>query len=327
MSAPPAIDLVCCFVDGADPAHRARRQIAWDAATAAGQTGLVNAAGQFEQVGELTFGVRSVLHYMPWVRHVIVVTDDQTPPIDAALMASGRVRIVQHHEFIPPRYRPVFSGAIIESFLHRIAGLSDIWLYNNDDFLIGEPLAVADFVSASGQLVERCYPALFRQVLRRALKFGLAPGGYRNPYTYGIANALELLQRQMDFRASAVRTPRHFTQVYRRSTGYFIDEHLGDALEGVRARHFRNFSQVSFGTLMASLELVRHGTVRPSAARRRTSRFFDVADARTPKARERLWQAVAESRASFLCINNIPLSDRTQFERAMAARGLGERSS
>lgn len=51
-----------------------------------------------------------------------------------------RVKIVHHDEFIPAEFLPTFNSNVIESFLHRIPGLSEHFLYMNDDFLFGNPL-------------------------------------------------------------------------------------------------------------------------------------------------------------------------------------------
>jgi hypothetical protein len=58
-----------------------------------------------------------------------------------------RLRIVHHDEFIPKEYLPTFNSNVIESFLHLIPGLSNHFLYMNDDFLFGNPLPPNAFMT------------------------------------------------------------------------------------------------------------------------------------------------------------------------------------
>lgn len=317
------IDLVCCFVDGTDPVHRARRSETWYLAQASGMRQLVNHPVHYEQAGELTYSIRSCLKFMPWLRHIIVVTDGQPAPVDPHLLSSGRVRIVSHRDFIPADYLPLFSAPIIESFLHRIEGLSDIWLYQNDDFLLGGPISRNEFVTPSAQLAVCTYSALLRLGLRRACAAGLAPRGFCNPHTFGISNAATLLRREADLKLSQLRTPRHFTQVYRRSTGLLTEATFASALDKFRRLRFRSFEQLSFSTLVTSIEAASHGLAEPPPSPRGDRAFFDFADCNSDAARARMWNKVQRSRARFLCLNNIPPIEKTAFEQVMALRGLG----
>ena len=318
------IDLVCCFVDGADPRHLAARSEAWQQALASGIPGLVNHGVHYEQVGELTFSIRSALRFMPWLRRIIVVTDGQLPPVDPQLLASGRVRVVCHRDFIPAEYLPLFSAPIIESFLHRIDGLSDIWLYQNDDFLLGGPVLAEEFVSSGGLLVVRAFPAVLRHVLRYACAARLAPRGYCNPYTFGISNAVMLLRREAGLSLGELRTPRHFTQVYRRSTGQLVEDRFAAALDRFRRLRFRSFKQLSFSTLVTSMEAATRGLAVPPPSRRGDHAFVDFGDCNGPAALAGAWRKVQRSRARFLCLNNIPALERHALARVMALRGLGE---
>jgi hypothetical protein len=323
MVSPGPIDVVYCFVDGSDPRHRHARSAAWEVERRR-TSDLINAAGYFEQVGELTYSVRSTLMFMPWVRQIVIVTDGQPAPVDQSLVAEGKVRVVDHKEFIPDRFRPVFSPPIIESFLHHIPDLSEIWIYQNDDFFLGAPVCREDFVTPAGQLVVRTYPSLMRHGLRRACEWRVAPRGFCNPYTFGVSNAARLLRDRLGIRLSAVRTPRHFTQVYRRTTAHRLEACLPDELESFRALHFRSFSQLSFSTLVTTLELTTAGRSGSTSARDLRSSFFDFADVRGPAAMQGMWAKLQASRAHLICLNNIPLSEKQNFERVMAARGLGD---
>jgi hypothetical protein len=56
-----------------------------------------------------------------------------------------KVRVVYHKEFMPGWALPTFNSCSIEMFLHRIPGLSERFLYGNDDMFPVSPLTEEDF--------------------------------------------------------------------------------------------------------------------------------------------------------------------------------------
>lgn len=92
--------------------------------------------------------VRCCLKYMPWLHAVIILLarDSQVQPwMDAIKEEDSRLRIIFHHEFIPGDYLPCFTSPTIEMFLHRIPGLSEHFIYGNDDMFPLSPLPEEDF--------------------------------------------------------------------------------------------------------------------------------------------------------------------------------------
>ena len=137
---PGPVDIVYLWVDGSDPVWLQRRQqayAAWarqhpDALAAFG-----NVAGRYRDNGELRYSLRALEKFFPGHGHVYIVTDGQTPPW---LRPSKRVTVVDHSCLIPAGDTPVFDSGHIESYLHHIPGLSERFLYLNDDVFLGAPL-------------------------------------------------------------------------------------------------------------------------------------------------------------------------------------------
>ena len=93
---------------------------------------------RYRDTGELRYSLRSLEKYAPWVRHIYLVTDDQIPYW--LNMDSDRLTVISHREIFGRRFRqylPVFSSPAIETMLHKIRGLSDRFIYFNDDVLLG----------------------------------------------------------------------------------------------------------------------------------------------------------------------------------------------
>lgn len=325
----PEIDLVFTYVDGADPAHTARlAQMRQALGQGSGEAGFPAIRPTwYRNVSELTYGVRSALRFLPWLRTIFIVTDRQAPPVDPDLIASGKVRVVDHADIIPERYRPVFDATIIESFLHRIEGLSEIFLYNNDDMLFGQPLEPGDFVAeADGGAVRlrlMTQPGLLRVGIATAA--ALAPPFLprANTFTAGIANSSRLLHDRLGLAWRETLYPRHFTHTYRIATARRIEELIPNDLDQARSRHLRSHDQLSWIALAYSLETKWQGAERrasPSAERL----FLDFERYAAPRRLDAAWHRLATSRASFLCLNNIPADQAGRFEQVMRQRGLGE---
>ncbi|MBW8483163.1 stealth conserved region 3 domain-containing protein [Actinomadura parmotrematis] len=142
------IDAVYTWVDGDDPAWRARR----DAAFRDLGRPPVEAAGsdaRFRSRDELRYSLRSLEMFAPWLRTIHIVTDRQTPPwLDTA---DPRIRIVDHRDIFGDRGRlPTFNSHAIESQLHHIDGLSEHFLYFNDDVFLGAPVTPQHFFRSNG---------------------------------------------------------------------------------------------------------------------------------------------------------------------------------
>ncbi|MCW2768803.1 MAG: Exopolysaccharide phosphotransferase [Aeromicrobium sp.] len=140
------IDVVWTWVDDTDPAWRSRR----DAATGATPV-TVNGddPSRFNNRDELRYSMRSVAMYAPWVRHLYIVTDEQRP---SWLTDHPRVTVIDHRDvFSDHDALPTFNSHAIESQLHHIEGLSENFLYFNDDVFLGRRVAPELFFTSTGQ--------------------------------------------------------------------------------------------------------------------------------------------------------------------------------
>ncbi len=94
--------------------------------------------------------------YAPWVRHVYLVTDRQVP---SWLAPSDRITVVDHSEiYRDPSVLPIFNSSAIITQLHHIEGLSEHYLYLNDDIFFGADVTPAE-LSGSAPASPRCSPA------------------------------------------------------------------------------------------------------------------------------------------------------------------------
>ena len=82
---------------------------------------------------------RTVERYAPWVNKVYLVTNGTFPKwINSN---NPKLVLVDHKDFIPEKYLPTFNTRTIELNLHRIKGLSEHFVYFNDDMFLNAPVS------------------------------------------------------------------------------------------------------------------------------------------------------------------------------------------
>ncbi|EEC02036.1 hypothetical protein IscW_ISCW000548 [Ixodes scapularis] len=102
-----------------------------------------------EPLTELKYSLRSLQKHAPWVRRVFVVTNGQIP--SWLNLDNPRITIVTHEEiFRNLSHLPTYSSPAIETHLHCIPGLSQRFIYLNDDVMFGKEVWPEDFYTHTG---------------------------------------------------------------------------------------------------------------------------------------------------------------------------------
>lgn len=123
----PTIDFVITWVDGNDASWRKER----DRYAVAEYGEEMDSQFRFRDWDTLRYWFRSVEKFVPWVNNVYFLTCGHLPQwLDTT---NPKLRIVKHSDFIPEEYLPTFNSNAIEFHLHRIEGLSEQFVYFNDD--------------------------------------------------------------------------------------------------------------------------------------------------------------------------------------------------
>lgn len=56
------------------------------------------------------------------------------------------LKVIDHTQVIPTRFLPVFNSNVIEWYIDKIPGLSDQFVYFNDDIIFNNPVSPKDFL-------------------------------------------------------------------------------------------------------------------------------------------------------------------------------------
>jgi len=93
----------------------------------------------------LKHSIRSAEKHLAWFRNIFIVTARPQVPVWLNI-DHPRIKVIHHDEIIDEEYLPTFNPNCIESFLHKIPGLAEHFLYINDDFLFGSKTNLEDFM-------------------------------------------------------------------------------------------------------------------------------------------------------------------------------------
>ena len=192
------IDAVITWVDGNDPAHKAKMAGYGDKKVFSRDD--IAGSTRFASVGEIAWCVASINRFAPFINKIFIVTDAQDPCLGAFLhrnFPQGHipVEIVDHKVIFRgyEEYLPVFNSLAIESVLWRIPGLSEHFIYFNDDWLLAAPVKPEDFYTPDGGVV--CYATKHRTFvtdLTRAFKTLVHGGQKRATFKGQMRNAVSV---------------------------------------------------------------------------------------------------------------------------------------
>lgn len=135
------IDFVLPWVDDTDKEWQKDRK-KWSKATidcsgvnkAMQKDELDDSEERYRDWGLLKYWFRGVEKFCPWVRKIHFITYGHLPEwMDTQ---HPKLHIVHHSDYIPERYLPVFNSNVLESLLHKIHGISDKFVYFNDDIYL-----------------------------------------------------------------------------------------------------------------------------------------------------------------------------------------------
>lgn len=134
------IDFVLPWVDGSDPAWLEQKA----KYSGADVDGFVDASiARYRDWDNLQYWFRGVEKFAPWVNRIHFITWGHLPKW--LNTEHPKLHVVRHKDYIPAEYLPVFSCNPIEVNLHRIEGLSEKFVYFNDDCFLINTVRPQDF--------------------------------------------------------------------------------------------------------------------------------------------------------------------------------------
>lgn len=100
---------------------------------------------------ELKYSLRSLYMFAPWVNHIFILMNPpkKTP---SWLKETSKITVVDHLDTFPStHYLPTTNSNSIETTLCNIPGLSEHFIYFNDDIFLGRKALYTDFFTRDGK--------------------------------------------------------------------------------------------------------------------------------------------------------------------------------
>ena len=291
------IDLVFSWVDGAS--------IEWQRARAKRMESYVvgegdSAEARFRQIDELKYALRSVNLFAPWIRNIFVVTDSPAP---SWLDEHPRVTIVRSEDFFPDlSVLPTHNSHAIESQLHHITGLSEHFLYSNDDMFFGRPVTPDMFFSPGG----------LTKFIEATTRIGL---GDSNPERSGFENAARVNRRLLQDRFGRLTTRHleHAATPLRKSVMAELETEFAEDFRRTSASAFRSATDIS-----VTNSLYHYYALMSGRAVVQTHAKVKYVDTTTYEGLRSLNQLLKRRSHDFFCLNDGSFPEIEAGERAAA---------
>lgn len=144
------IDFVVTYLDSTDEAWQRER-----AKYSSEKYDSRNSEARYRNMDNFQYWFRAVERYAPWVNKIHVVTWGHIPEwLDTT---NPKINIVKHEDYIPKEYLPTFNSNVLDLNLDRIPGLSERFVYFNDDLFLNSETNPTDFFKKGLPLYQFMY--------------------------------------------------------------------------------------------------------------------------------------------------------------------------
>ncbi|WP_083527853.1 stealth conserved region 3 domain-containing protein [Curtobacterium ammoniigenes] len=288
------IDIVFSWVDGnATEYQRARK-----AAQAGVQLGEGDdAPARFRQIDELKYALRSVHMFAPWIRTIYIATDSPAPHW---LADHPGVRIVRSESFFSdPSVLPTHNSQAVESQLHHIDGLSEHFIYSNDDMFFGRMIEPSMFFS----------PGSVSKFIVATTRIGLGASSVERS---GFENAARVNRRLLQQRFGAVTTRHleHAATPLRRSVLTEMEHEFRAEFDATAASRFRSAENISVTNSLYHYYALMTG--RAIVQENATVRYIDTTMQSGLAAMDQL---LKKRNVDFFCLNDGSFPEVSDEER------------
>ncbi|NBM18086.1 stealth family protein [Streptomyces sp. GC420] len=289
------IDVVYTWVDGDDPALAAKREAYLNGSAAASRIHEREVgASRYVSRDELKYSLRSLEMYAPFVRNIYIVTDGQTP--DWLDTKADGVRVVDHKEiFSDQDALPVFNSHAIETQLHHIDGLSEHYLYFNDDVFLGRPVTAGHFFHGNG----------IAKLPFSTHQLGVGDPHPDEPAPNSAGKNIRELLREAHGRFT-VNKFKHVPHPQIRSVMHEIEQRYAEDVRRTSRSRFRATTDIAMGASFHHHHAYLTGRAVAGSFR---LRYVDIGHA---DAAERLGELRNARKYDFFCLNDVNASAEEQ---------------
>lgn len=272
---------------------------------------------RFQSIDEISYCVKSIIKFAPFIRNIFIVTDNQIPNSFETLNSLAKkndvhLRVVDHKELFKgvEHYLPVFNARSIGPLFYKIKGLSDHFLFFNDDFFLMKKTEKSDFFENGYPIIRGGWAnfyedRLFRkiylkvtsllQLKARVVKVGTKKAQQTGAKLLGFKKYFKLHHTPMAIRKSTVES-------------FFVEN--PDVLENNIKHRFRNEQQFLISSFSSHLEIKNKTCVLKKDLQltyfQSYKYFFMI--------KFKLWWFKKDNSKLFMCFQSLEMTNKKTFK-------------
>jgi len=245
------VDAVYTWVDSSDPEWQSAYNRFKDSVPDAGSHPSSRDIARYTSRDELKYSLRSIEMNMPWIRNIYLVTAGQTPRwLDTS---KSKIKVIDHTDIFesPEECLPTFNSHAIETQISRISGLSEHFIYVNDDIFFGRPMSPNVFFTGSGSVKYSLSEAHYAEAANPRLAVNFAA-----------RLSAELVEAK--YGKTTARKFKHVAHPQLRSVHNLISEAFTDEVRETAKHKFRHVDDVSVPSSLAHYVAAAEGLGVPA---------------------------------------------------------------
>ncbi len=254
---------------------------------------------RFESRDELKYALRSIELHAPWVNHIYIVTNGQTP--QWLNLENHKISLIKHSEIIDEKYLPTFNSHVIESCLHRIKNLSEHYIYFNDDVMLTRRVDPKYFFLAGG---------IIRVFATKSILPNSPKSLYDTPTQWAAKNSRNLIFNSYGYHANNMFAHTFHPQL--KSIQKLIESNWPDEVHKCRLNKFRGQEDLAAATFLHHHLAILEGK---GIAASTSCMYFNV---RTPFAKQ-CYRSLLARKGTSNAPYSMCLNDHTSINRSATA--------
>lgn len=241
---------------------------------------------RFTNRNEIYYSINALIKFAPWINKIFVVSNCTLPE---EILSINKVVSVPHESvFLTDNHLPTFNSLAIESNLHHIEGLSDHYLYFNDDIFLCKPTQPEDFFHS--EEVSYFFPSRHKALTNRN-KF--------RPIDYNNFNAQNLLSTICNVKVT--HKLEHSVFPIQREIMYELEKLFSDEFKTTSANRFRADNDIPPTT---ALYAYYSFAINRGIPKKIKSRYIDIASPLFPLLTHR-FSPLRRGKYLSMCLNEV----------------------
>jgi hypothetical protein len=301
------IDAVISWVDGYEPSYQQKLKAYCH--TLGIEKDLAVEPTRIQQCNEIHYCMHSLFRFAPWIRTIYLVTNQQIPQAVLNLQGSplaDKIQIVDQNELLRAQQATtlIFNSISVEWLIWQIKGLSNQFLYLNDDFFLLREVTPTDFfrndkVVLRGQWKRQSEQKYFYRLKKFILK--MLTQQEISPNVDLHRSLQEKCARLAGWSKQFYLLPHAPFPLIKESFNEYLSQNPQTFAENIRFP-FRDKQQVSSIPLITHLEMNANKTIYDASYQ---EIMINGACHSFKKIKKRLQRAQADPNAVFLCVQSL----------------------